>query len=49
MDKHGKIIAAMSVMGPTTRIRQKDFSRIAMIVKEEVMKASESLGYNNKR
>ncbi len=48
LDKHGKIIAAMSVMGPTTRIRQKDFSRIAKIVREEVMKASESLGYNKK-
>jgi DNA-binding IclR family transcriptional regulator len=47
-DKHGRIIAAISVMGPTTRIRQKDFPRLAEVVKEEVMKASESLGYMEK-
>ncbi len=46
-NKQGDIIAAISVMGPTTRIRQKDFSRLADVVKEEVMKASESLGYMN--
>lgn len=46
-DKDGKVIAAVSVMGPTTRIRQKDFTEIAKIVKEEVQKASVSLGYNS--
>ena len=45
MDKNGRIIAAISVMGPTTRIRQKDFPKFAQVVKEEVMKASQSLGY----
>lgn len=44
-DEHGNVVAAISVMGPTTRIRQKDYERIAGIVKEEALKASRSLGY----
>jgi DNA-binding IclR family transcriptional regulator len=43
--KNGDVIAAISVMGPTTRIRQKDFVRISTIVKEVARKASESFGY----
>jgi len=44
-NKSGEVIASISVMGPTTRIRQKDFPKLARIVKEEVLKASQSLGY----
>lgn len=44
-NKDGNVIAAISVMGPTTRIRQKDLNEIAKIITEEVMKASYSLGY----
>jgi len=46
--KSGEIMAAISVMGPTTRIRQKDIVSLARIVKEEVLKASQSLGYQGK-
>lgn len=46
-DKSHKTIAAISVMGPTTRIRQKDFSQLAEIVKSIAEKASASLGYQN--
>ncbi|MFW6274256.1 MAG: IclR family transcriptional regulator [Spirochaetota bacterium] len=44
-DRNGNTIAAISVMGPTTRIRQKDFPKIASQVKEFVLQASKSLGY----
>jgi len=44
-DKSGNVIASVSVMGPTTRIRQKDFPQLAELVKAGVMKASNSLGY----
>lgn len=44
-DKSHKTIAALSVMGPTTRIRQKDFPQLAGVVKNMAVKASESLGY----
>jgi len=44
-DKEGKVIAAISVMGPTTRIRLKDLNEIAQMVTTEVNKASYSLGY----
>jgi DNA-binding IclR family transcriptional regulator len=47
-DKSHKTIAAISVMGPTTRIRHKDFPQLAEIVKKITEKASESLGYQNK-
>jgi len=43
--KNGEVIAAISVMGPTTRIRQKDFARVSKIVREVVRKASRSFGY----
>ncbi len=46
-DRAGNVIAAVSVMGPTTRIRQKDFQKLAGVVKKEVMKASISLGYRD--
>jgi len=44
-NKSGEVVAAISVMGPTTRIRQKDFGKLSRIVKEGVLKASQSLGY----
>jgi len=44
-DRVGNVIAAISVMGPTTRIKQKDFNKLAETVKDEVLKASFSLGY----
>ncbi len=44
-DKDGNIIAAISVMGPTTRIRQKDFPEIGAILKDVSLRASIALGY----
>jgi len=44
-NRSGNTIAAISVMGPTTRIRQKDFPKLAALVKKTVLQASESLGY----
>lgn len=44
-DRAGNVIAAISIMGPTTRIRQKDFQKLAKTVQEEVLRASRSLGY----
>ena len=44
-DGQGKIVAAVSITGPTMRIRQKDFARLAGVVKQEVLEASRSLGY----
>ncbi|MBN2051092.1 MAG: IclR family transcriptional regulator [Spirochaetales bacterium] len=44
-DRNGHVIAAISVMGPISRMRQKDFPAIAQTLKEEVMKASVKLGY----
>ena len=44
-DKAGNVIAAVSVMGPTTRIRQKDFAELARVVKAGVLRASVSMGY----
>lgn len=44
-DRNGNTIAAISVMGPTTRIRQKDFPKLAAMVKGLVLQASESLGF----
>lgn len=46
-DRNGSAIAAISVMGPTTRIRQKDFPKLAALVKSVVLQASQSLGYRS--
>ncbi len=46
-DRNGNTIAAVTVMGPTTRIRQKDFPQLAALVKGVALEASESLGYRN--
>jgi IclR family acetate operon transcriptional repressor len=47
-DKAGNVIAAVTVMGPTTRIRQRDFPELARIVKAGVLRASVSMGYHNR-
>ena len=46
-DKDGQIIAAVSVMGPTLRISQKNIPDIAQIVMSVVKKASYALGYKD--
>lgn len=46
-DSAGRVIAAVSVMGPTVRLRQKDIPKIAELVRDEVHKASQALGYQS--
>ena len=46
-DRNGNTIAAVTVMGPTTRIRQRDFPKLAALVKGVALEASESLGYRS--
>ena len=47
-DERGEVIAALSVMGPSTRIRQKDFTELAQIVIEGASRVSRVLGYKTK-
>ena len=48
MDKEGKIIAAISIIGPTSRTRKEDFGRLSLFVKESAALASSALGYDEK-
>lgn len=46
LDREGKIVAALSIVGPTSRIHEKDLERLAKIVKEIAAQASTALGYS---
>lgn len=48
LDREGKIVAALSIVGPTSRIRETDLERLAKIVKEIAARASTALGYSTK-
>jgi IclR family transcriptional regulator, KDG regulon repressor len=45
LDKEGKILAAISIIGPTSRIRKEEFSRLSVLVRETAAQASSALGY----
>jgi IclR family KDG regulon transcriptional repressor len=45
LDKESKIVAAISVLGPASRIRKEDFGSLSLLVKEAAAKASAALGY----
>jgi DNA-binding IclR family transcriptional regulator len=44
-EKESRIVAAISVIGPASRIRKEDFGRLSLLVKEAAAKASAALGY----
>ena len=46
-DNEGQVVAAISVMGPSTRIRQEDLGEISTIVKDVASKASAALGFTS--
>jgi len=48
LDREGKTVAALSIVGPTSRIRETDLERLAKIVKEIAGRASSALGYSSK-
>jgi DNA-binding IclR family transcriptional regulator len=45
LDKEGKTVAAISIIGPTSRIRKEDFSRLSVVVREAAAQTSSALGY----
>jgi DNA-binding IclR family transcriptional regulator len=47
-DKEGKIVASISVVGPSTRIRQSDLVSLARLVTQAAGRASGALGFENK-
>jgi len=46
-DAEGRVIAAVSIMGPSTRIQEHQLAEFAGVLKEEVSQASRKLGYND--
>jgi DNA-binding IclR family transcriptional regulator len=44
-NRGGSVVAAVSVMGPTTRITQRKIERIASLMLEDIERASALLGY----
>jgi DNA-binding IclR family transcriptional regulator len=47
-EKESRIVGAMSLIGPASRIRKEDFSRLSLLVKEAAAKASSALGYEGR-
>ena len=45
LNKDGETLAAISIIGPTSRIRKEDFVRLSLLVKETAGQASAALGY----
>jgi IclR family transcriptional regulator, KDG regulon repressor len=45
LDKEGNLVAAISIVGPTTRIRLEDYPRLSVLVREVAARASSALGY----
>ena len=45
LGREGETIAAISIIGPTSRIKEEDFGRLATLAKETAVQASAALGY----
>lgn len=45
LNKEGKTVAALSIIGPASRIRKEDFGRLSVFVKETAAQVSTVLGY----
>jgi IclR family KDG regulon transcriptional repressor len=45
LDKSGETVAAITIVGPTTRIRKEDFGRLSALVREAAAQVSSALGY----
>jgi IclR family transcriptional regulator, KDG regulon repressor len=48
LEKEGKTVAAISIIGPTNRIRKEDLGRLSAIVKETAYQASAALGHEGR-
>ena len=44
-DQEGKAVAAISIIGPVSRIKKEDFGKLSILVKESAARASAALGY----